>query len=254
VTKQRPFDSLGEYIDYYLDVVKSVQPHGPYYVMGWSLGGTVAYEMARAWEAAGEDVAFVGLIDTRIHALQTQNSLGRFGKSLRSVVIILDATIGLWSMVTSGLFLMSLKMAQPTQDGRNGLWTGLKQRWAKFWLRTVLGKSALATTLTEDATLFQAATPTLVETLSVMRANEAIGKEFVPGPYGGKVTLIRASERVRAEPDEPSPTYGWERYAREVEVHYSPGNHVQLFSEPAVHETAAALKNAIARAEQSHKH
>jgi len=36
-----------------------------------------------------------------------------------------------------------------------------------------------------------------------------------------------------------------------VEVHHSPGTHVELFSEPAVHHTAAALKDAIARAEKS---
>jgi len=48
--------------------------------------------------------------------------------------------------------------------------------------------------------------------------------------------------------EESSPTYGWEDYAGEVELHIVNGNHVQLFSEPTVHETAAVLRDALTRA------
>ncbi|GAA3396125.1 SDR family NAD(P)-dependent oxidoreductase [Cryptosporangium minutisporangium] len=48
----------------YIELVREVQPHGPYQLGGWSLGGCVAYEMAQQLRAADEEVAFVALIDT----------------------------------------------------------------------------------------------------------------------------------------------------------------------------------------------
>jgi len=41
-----------------------VQPHGPYRLGGWSMGGLVAFEIARRLETAGEEVALLTLVDT----------------------------------------------------------------------------------------------------------------------------------------------------------------------------------------------
>jgi thioesterase domain-containing protein len=46
----------------YLEAVRSVLPHGPYRLGGWSFGALVALEMARELSAAGEQVSLV-LID-----------------------------------------------------------------------------------------------------------------------------------------------------------------------------------------------
>ena len=43
--------------------IRSVQPSGPYLLAGHSWGGLVAYEIARQLTAAGDEVAFLGLID-----------------------------------------------------------------------------------------------------------------------------------------------------------------------------------------------
>jgi thioesterase domain-containing protein/acyl carrier protein len=48
----------------YIQLIKRVQPEGPYSVAGWSVGGTIAFEMVRQFEAAGEEIAFCALIDT----------------------------------------------------------------------------------------------------------------------------------------------------------------------------------------------
>ena len=48
----------------YCAVIREVQPHGPYTVCGWSFGGNVAWEMARQFAEEGEEIAFVGLIDS----------------------------------------------------------------------------------------------------------------------------------------------------------------------------------------------
>ncbi|MFP3706802.1 amino acid adenylation domain-containing protein [Paraburkholderia sp. SIMBA_009] len=46
--------------------IRSVQPHGPYRLIGWSVGGLLAAEVARALVADGAQVAFVGLIDAYV--------------------------------------------------------------------------------------------------------------------------------------------------------------------------------------------
>ncbi|PHV06089.1 non-ribosomal peptide synthetase [Janthinobacterium sp. BJB412] len=47
-----------------LRTVREIQPQGPYYLLGYSLGGTVAYGMAAKLRALGETVNFLGLLDT----------------------------------------------------------------------------------------------------------------------------------------------------------------------------------------------
>lgn len=52
----------------YAATIRRIQPEGPYYLAGYSAGGVVAYETARQMTAAGERVAFVGMIDTALRA------------------------------------------------------------------------------------------------------------------------------------------------------------------------------------------
>jgi amino acid adenylation domain-containing protein len=48
----------------YIDAVKTAAPKGPYLLGGWSFGGLVAAEMARALRHAGEKVALLALLDS----------------------------------------------------------------------------------------------------------------------------------------------------------------------------------------------
>ncbi|WP_319772093.1 non-ribosomal peptide synthetase [Breoghania sp.] len=57
-------DSLEALAGQYLRQVLKVQRSGPYRLCGWSLGGVIAYEMARQLKEAGEEVSFLGLIDS----------------------------------------------------------------------------------------------------------------------------------------------------------------------------------------------
>ena len=56
--------SVEEMAREYCKEIKKVQPNGPYYIGGYCLGGMVAYEMARQFEAEGEDVGVLVLIST----------------------------------------------------------------------------------------------------------------------------------------------------------------------------------------------
>jgi amino acid adenylation domain-containing protein len=47
----------------YVDQVRRVWPCGPYRLLGWSLGGLVAYEMATMLRSGGQEVSLLALID-----------------------------------------------------------------------------------------------------------------------------------------------------------------------------------------------
>ncbi|MFG3510024.1 amino acid adenylation domain-containing protein [Streptomyces sp. NPDC047821] len=55
--------SLREMAADYLDHVRSVQPTGPYHLLGWSFGGVVAHEMAVQLEERGEAVETLAILD-----------------------------------------------------------------------------------------------------------------------------------------------------------------------------------------------
>jgi len=48
----------------YLEALRAVQPHGPYQFIGLCRGAHIAFEMARRLEHEGEEIAFLGIIDT----------------------------------------------------------------------------------------------------------------------------------------------------------------------------------------------
>ncbi|MBF6395683.1 amino acid adenylation domain-containing protein [Nocardia cyriacigeorgica] len=56
--------TLDELAAHYLETVRRIQPRGPYRLLGYSLGGNIVHGMAAALAAVGEDIAFVGLIDS----------------------------------------------------------------------------------------------------------------------------------------------------------------------------------------------
>ncbi|KAG0344279.1 hypothetical protein BG005_001922 [Podila minutissima] len=48
----------------YIHPIREIQPHGPYNLLGWSFGGTVAHSMAVQLEKLGEKVDLLVLMDT----------------------------------------------------------------------------------------------------------------------------------------------------------------------------------------------
>lgn len=56
--------NLDEVCEAHLATLLEQQPHGPYYLLGYSLGGTLVQGIAARLRARGEQVAFLGLLDT----------------------------------------------------------------------------------------------------------------------------------------------------------------------------------------------
>ncbi|KAI1122924.1 hypothetical protein F5Y10DRAFT_286639 [Nemania abortiva] len=64
------FSSIQEMVDTYVAAIRQVQPQGPYAIVGYSYGGTIAFEMAKRLRGEGEDVPFLGIVDQPPHIKQ----------------------------------------------------------------------------------------------------------------------------------------------------------------------------------------
>lgn len=59
-----PFERIEDMAKYFLETIRSTQPHGPYTLIGYSLGGLVTLEMARRLKESGEQIAMLALLDS----------------------------------------------------------------------------------------------------------------------------------------------------------------------------------------------
>ncbi|WP_313625944.1 non-ribosomal peptide synthetase [Kosakonia sp.] len=61
---ENPPTSLEALAACHIEAIRRVQPHGPYHLAGWSLGGVISYEIALQLQRSGEEIAFIGMIDS----------------------------------------------------------------------------------------------------------------------------------------------------------------------------------------------
>ena len=73
-----PFTTIEDMAQFHLDAIKRLQAHGPYFLIGYSLGGLVALEIAQHLSAVGEKIALLALVDSypdKSHLSSTQRAL-----------------------------------------------------------------------------------------------------------------------------------------------------------------------------------
>ncbi|MFE7796363.1 amino acid adenylation domain-containing protein [Nocardia sp. NPDC057440] len=72
-------DSLDSMVGRYVAEIRAVQPEGPYHLLGWSLGGTLAHAVAVELQTEGAQVALLALLDGR-----TGGDIADFRAEIRS--------------------------------------------------------------------------------------------------------------------------------------------------------------------------
>ncbi|NKB76040.1 MAG: amino acid adenylation domain-containing protein [Gammaproteobacteria bacterium] len=89
-------------------LIKGVQPQGPYYLLGYSFGGLVAYEMVKQLQAEGDEVAWLGLLDVNAPpqsaAFEEVRPEWTQEEWLTMLVSILENEIGLSEPITTERF------------------------------------------------------------------------------------------------------------------------------------------------------
>ncbi|WP_372785125.1 amino acid adenylation domain-containing protein [Phenylobacterium sp.] len=79
-------DTIEDLAGHYISEMRNLQPKGPYYLIGHSAGGVVAYEMAQQLSAQGETVALLGLLDTYAPMAGTRGAALNLGGVVKNVL------------------------------------------------------------------------------------------------------------------------------------------------------------------------
>ncbi|MGC8864334.1 MAG: amino acid adenylation domain-containing protein [Bacteroidales bacterium] len=207
-----PLGTMEEIAAHYISEIKTVAPKGPYAFAGFSLGGIIAFEMARQLIQQGEEVPFVGMFDTV--AFTSDKHLPKLKRYLRRIKIaLMKILFVVWIFITdkesrqTGIFGKKIRSL----------------RW-KFRRLVYLFKAQKA--------YLQGDKDKLPEYLrDVHELNTRAMENYVLKPSPVAIDLFRAL-RQTFYIEEPL-TYGWAKYALGgVNVHHIPGEHSTIFWPP----------------------
>lgn len=212
------FSSVPAIAGQYLKTIRSLQPQGPYFLLGESFGGVIAYEMAQQLEAEGETVALVALLDSKAPNSYGQASLRyRFQTHLKLMLTrgpsyVVDK---IKAREIAGKFKAKVKQLAPRVFGRSS---------------------------SDRSTPIPPNPPT--DRREEFRAQ--VSRRYRLTPYDGNVILFRASERDSFEVD-PNQDMGWGAYANHLQVLTISGDHLGILKNPNVREIGNCLNWYLSR-------
>ncbi len=217
----------------YLNLMKEMQPSGPYAIAGYSFGSIVAFEMAQQIVRSGEQVSILALLDG-VSPLVQQAAAERS-----------DA-------VTLAGFARDLARASGKEiDLRH---EEIQRLSDEEGLQMIMQKL-------KDASLIESETEPEYFRRFVrgIRLRSQAVRNYKPVPYPGEINLFRASQLEKesaaawraAGIDLSDPARGWsELSVYPVKIHWIPGHHATLLNEPHVSQLAKVLLECVGQFSQ----
>ncbi|MGE0404664.1 MAG: thioesterase domain-containing protein [Candidatus Korobacteraceae bacterium] len=203
----------------YVALIRQLQPSGPYFLVGFCLGGTLAFEAAQQLRAQNQQVAFLGL--------------------LNAWVPIYRISAWQWSriLLQRGRYQLRGAMASGTRIG----------------LRYAMGRfGAVRKLATRARELGQTPTGSECDGSAgrLLWATIRIWGRYVPQPFPGKVHLFLSNEADLAGVSRRvDPRRGWARVCSDHEVIELKGEHVQMLEPPLLDNFAALLAKSLDEAQ-----
>lgn len=192
-------------------MLRQAQPRGPYLLGGWSLGGVVAFEMARQLSSQGEVIALLALFDPSSPSATAASE---------------EEGLALLGDFAQQLGLAAESFAPQMEH--------IRQLDPDTQLRYLLEQVQQARVLPPDVTPAQ-----LRRRLGVFAAHRRALDGYVPRYAPQHITLFPARERLAQEL--PDPAKVWSRLADGVEIHSIPGDHYTILRPPHVQILAERL-------------
>ncbi|WP_444944873.1 SDR family NAD(P)-dependent oxidoreductase [Microbulbifer sp. ZKSA006] len=93
MTDREPLHGIQAMVAYYLHIVQSIQPEGPYDLGGYSLGGMIAYEATRQLQEFGHEVNSIVMLDTMDSTVIKRTSVEVKTAMLQAVNIALEGCV-----------------------------------------------------------------------------------------------------------------------------------------------------------------
>jgi non-ribosomal peptide synthetase component F/thioesterase domain-containing protein len=202
-------ETVEELAEQYLLEIQRVQACGPYQICGLSFGGLVAYEIARKLADKGERVGLIALFDTGNWAHYRNLPAEKLAQFRRTYMID--------RLKKYGRNLMQGRLDDFAADARLFVTSRLNALLWKLSRRV--------------CRLANLPVPKFVRSNLVVFS--AVGQNYVPKPYPGRLLLFRAEGRTAEYGDDL--TLGWSDIARDgVVVHQVPGGHLSILRKPQV--------------------
>ncbi len=250
----------------YAAAVRAVQPAGPYHLAGWSLGGGIAFEMARQLTAAGQPVALLALIDAPapggggavIGELDSRDGLaGGAGRGDRhdgddrnagddgddggEADDAVDAGLLAWfARDLAGLH--GYDLAPPLAE--------LRRLPAAERIPWLVAAARAADLLPPELDAAE-----IERLFGLFRAVAAAARAHRPAAWEGQtgeaLLLLGTASRLPELTANADPTCGWGRLAPAgVTVERVPGDHYSMLREPGVQTLAASLRRRLGGGEE----
>ena len=221
-----PFLQMEDLATHYLQQIRQLQPNGPYYFLGYSFGGLLAFEMSQQLRAAGQEVALLGMLDTFLmNGVRASSQRRSLFESVKRRSASLGRHVGRLVFGPQRREYLREDLAERLDaiigQGRQFIYGILRARGVsipKFLHRA------------KDVNWFAAL------------RYEAL-------PYSGRVTLFRAITPLSFIDMPTDRELGWGPLAQGgVEVHEIPGTHREIMREPNVSVLAREVSKCLAAA------
>ncbi|WP_147445812.1 non-ribosomal peptide synthetase, partial [Corallococcus aberystwythensis] len=198
----------------YIEQLREVQPTGPYQLAGWSVGGVIAFEMARQLTRAGQEVGTLVAID----ALPANDA---------------DRDVTEEEQASEAALLLALDSGMPEAEARERLVTQ--------------GVSGLLMHVQQSADLpAERSRERVQHMLQLFLRNARAHNQYRPQPLAGSLVLIEARER----PAGLAPFADVWRPLIQGALHTTvvPGSHDTVLTAPNVESVARVLDEALGAA------
>jgi len=227
--KQEPLTSIEDMATHYVKALRNVQPKGPYFLGGWSLGGVIAFEMAHQLRQQDCEIALLVLLDS-----PAPSSTPELND---------DDLIAWFIRDLGGRFAKDLPVS----------YDRLYQFKPEEQLQYILEQAHKINVLLPDTELLQIQRLLQVFKFNMQALRNYVGRSNCPS----HIVLFRASDVPFEDfsntfsKDFLDPSLGWDKFAtKPVEVHHIQGDHYTMFVKPNVQFLAERLKACIDEAKQ----
>ena len=214
-----PLTKIEEMASLYVKEIRRQQPHGPYFLGGYCMGGTVAYEVAQQLTADGETVALLALFDTLNWYKIPLNVWTKGSHAFQQWVF---HAAGFLSLDSAGKARF-LREKFAALRSRIPVWQGM--------LLSKFGRNSRGAT--SAARLYA----------DIWTTNDRASWRYVPKPYPGRVLDIRPKQQYRVF---DKPDLKWDQLAQggqeTVVLPVYPGS---MLVEPFVTRLAEALRKCL---------
>lgn len=198
--------------DLYTKAILAIQPDGSYQLIGHSMGGILAFEIAQRLKGQGKKVHLLCMIDTAV-----RDDFTLINTEAEIISYLLDQQLGI-------AYDDSLKKLNQMEKSANRI---------AYYINKMSGKEQSLASINE-----------IEQVLKHFQNSINLALRYQPETtYTDPVLQFRALEESRFNANKPEQS--WKHWIENWELHDIPGNHITMVEEPHVRKIAEILNSKL---------